>query len=292
MPAQRDDFNNGHNCADWLRTQISKVLVQGKHDVSDDENTTSKPILVQPSIQERLYETALEMTTEIEETLDNFIRNPDSLDPKAYKVHSLLKGKGAKGAHARIIKGLYMGPLEELLELAGGTTDEQLREGYKWLSKKQVRTLIAFYQEVTNACEMLIQEGKVVRKPKLKKPQSKEKIVANLKFMKSNEPLKIVSINPVDILGSKELWVYNTKTRKLGKYIAEDMNTLGIKGTTIIGFNENTSICKTLRKPEEKLKEFKAAGKVQLRKFLDDINATDTKMNGRLNEEVLLLKVV
>jgi hypothetical protein len=28
-----------------------------------------------------------------------------------------------------------------------------------------------------------------------------------------------------------------------------------------------------------------------LRKFLDDINATDTKMNGRLNEEIILLKV-
>jgi hypothetical protein len=46
-----------------------------------------------------------------------------------------------------------------------------------------------------------------------------------------------------------------------------------------------------LRKPEEKLKEFKASGKIALRKFLDDINATDTKMNGRLNEEIILLKV-
>jgi len=51
------------------------------------------------------------------------------------------------------------------------------------------------------------------------------------------------------------------------------------------------SVQKTVRKPEEKLKEFKAAGKVQLRKFLDDINATDTKMNGRINEETILLKV-
>jgi hypothetical protein len=51
------------------------------------------------------------------------------------------------------------------------------------------------------------------------------------------------------------------------------------------------SIQKTLRKPVDQLKEFKSAGKVQLRKFLDDIKATDTKMNGRLNEETILLKV-
>jgi hypothetical protein len=48
---------------------------------------------------------------------------------------------------------------------------------------------------------------------------------------------------------------------------------------------------KTLRKPEEQLKEFKAAGKVQLRKFLDDIKAVDIKLNGRINEEVILLRI-
>jgi hypothetical protein len=73
--------------------------------------------------------------------------------------------------------------------------------------------------------------------------------------------------------------------------VAAEYQTLSVKGTSIINFNENSSIQKTLRKPEEKLKEFKAAGKVQLRKFLDDINATDTKLTGRINEEVILLKV-
>jgi hypothetical protein len=34
-----------------------------------------------------------------------------------------------------------------------------------------------------------------------------------------------------------------------------------------------------------------AANKVALRIFLDDINATDTKLNGRINEETILLKV-
>jgi hypothetical protein len=66
---------------------------------------------------------------------------------------------------------------------------------------------------------------------------------------------------------------------------------LNVKGTGIVGFDENKSIQKTIRKPAEKLKEFKAASKVALRKFLEDINATDTKMNGRINEEIVLLKI-
>ena len=114
--------------------------------------------------------------------------------------------------------------------------------------------------------------------------------MAKLKYAKTNEQLKLVSINPAEIIGAKELWVYNTKSRKLGKYVASEYLELGVKGTSITGFNENLSVQKTLRKPEEQLKEFKAAGKVQLRKFLDDIRAVDIKLNGRINEDIILLR--
>jgi len=66
---------------------------------------------------------------------------------------------------------------------------------------------------------------------------------------------------------------------------------LSVKGTTIIGFDENLSIQKTLREPADQLKEFKSAGKVALRKFLDEINTTDIKLNGRCNPDTVLLKV-
>ena len=66
---------------------------------------------------------------------------------------------------------------------------------------------------------------------------------------------------------------------------------MSVKGTTITGFSEKESIQKTLRKPEEKIKEFKEAGKVKLRTFLDDINAVDIKLNGRINPDTILLKV-
>jgi hypothetical protein len=113
-----------------------------------------------------------------------------------------------------------------------------------------------------------------------------------MKYLKQDDKLKLVSVNPQDIIGTQELWIFNTKTRKLGKYIAAEFQELGIKGTTITGFDEHKSVQKTLRKPEEQLKEFKAAGKVALRKFLEDIKAVDIKLNGRTNEDTILLKVV
>jgi hypothetical protein len=138
---------------------------------------------------------------------------------------------------------------------------------------------------------MLMQEAKVNKKPRAKKAVPADKIISKMKYLKTDQTTKLVSINPTDILGSKELWIYNIKTRKLGKYVAAEFNELGVKGTTIIGFDPIKSVQKTLRKPEEQLKEFKAAGKVVLRKFLEDIKAVDIKLNGRINEDTVLLKV-
>ena len=291
MPEQRADFNNGKNTAEWLLKEVNKVIAEGKNDIEDVVEDVTKTTTVQPSIQTRLREVAMSMTEDIETAIENWHADPETFEPKAFKVLNLLKGKDAKAAHARVIRDFYAGNLAELEELASGSADEQLREGYSHLSKKNVRKMIDFLTEVNSACTMLMQESKINRKPRAKKVVPADKIVAKLKYKKTDEPLKLVSINPADIIGSKELWIYNTKTRKLGKYVAADFNELGVKGASITGFSELLSVQKTLRKPVDQLKEFKAAGKVVLRKFLEEIKATDTKMNGRINEETILLKV-
>lgn len=293
MPEVHAEFNGGKDTGLWLRNEIEKVMKEGGADLEDDEDAPKeeKPAVYTPSIQERTRDAAYAMTDELEDAYQSFHTDPDNFDPKAFKILNLLKGKGAKAAHARIIRDFYARDLAELLELASGKADDQLREGYSHRSRKQIKNFIAFLQEIESACNMLMQEAKVNKKPRKVKAVSKDKVVSKLKYKKTDEPLKLVSVNPADIIGMKELWVYNTKTRKLGKYVAAEFHDLGVKGTTITGFDEAKSVQKTLRKPADQLKEFKAAGKVALRKFLDEINAVDTKMNGRINEETVLLKV-
>lgn len=291
MPALRADFNGGRDSGEWLKAAIAKTMDEGKNDKDDDEVVdTTTPAVVQPSIQERVREASYRMTEEIEDALEAFATDPDAFDPKAFKMLNLLKGKEVKAAHARIIKDLYTRNHDELVE-AATTKDEQLKEGYSHISKANLKKITLFYHEILSACDMLMQEAKVNRAPRKTKAVPKEKLVAKLKYMKSDEKMKLVSVNPTDIIGAQEVWVYNTKSRKIGKYVAKEFAELAVKGTTIINFDEIKSVQKTLRKPEEQLKEFKAAGKVQLRKFLDDIKAVDIKLNGRINEETILLKV-
>lgn len=292
MPPVRADFNEGRNTAQWLGASIAKIMDEGKNDeVEAEEGAVEiKPVTVQPSIQERLREAAGRMTEEIEDALEQFASDPESFDPKAFKLLNLLRGKQAKAAHARVIKDFYVRQHDELVEAAQGKC-EQLKEAYSHLSKANMKKITLFYSEILSACDMLAQEAKVNRAPRKTKAKPAEKIIAKLKFLKQDDKLKVVSINPTDIIGAKELWIFNTKTRKLGKYVATEFAELTVKGTSIVNFDEIKSVQKTLRKPEEQLKEFKAAGKVQLRKFLDDIKAVDIKLNGRINEDTVLLKV-
>jgi hypothetical protein len=292
MPPVRADFNEGRNTAQWLGNAISKVVEEGKFDEVEGEDgvVEVKPAVAQPSIQERLREAAARMTDEIEDAIESFAHDPESFDPKAFKLLNLLRGKQAKAAHARVIKEFYIRQHDEFVEAAQGKC-EQLKEAYSHLSKANLKKITLFYSEILSACDMLAQEAKVNRAPRKTKAKPVEKIIGKMKFLKQDDKLKLVSINPADVLGAKELWVFNIKTRKIGKYVAAEFQELGVKGTSITGFNESVSVQKTLRKPEEQLKEFKAAGKVQLRKFLEDIKAVDIKLNGRINEDTILLKV-
>jgi hypothetical protein len=170
--------------------------------------------------------------------------------------------------------------------------DEQIVEAYKHYRAADYKRHFAFLDSIQTAIDQYRQVKKATKKARVKRAPNKEKLVSKINYMKEEKSLKLVSINPVDIIGAQELWCYNTKTRKLYKYIADSLTgPLGVKGTSITNFDTAKSVGKTLRKPEEKLKEFARATKIQLRKFLDEIKATETIGNGRINSDTILLKV-
>ena len=265
---------------------------------------TKKNVYV-PSIQERITEQAQDACDAIEEWLEGFITNKKKFDPKGFDFTSHFAKMKVSQAHARKIKGFYTDELEEAqliqkLPTPGEINREkdphksdmlaQLREGYSHLTKKDAATYLEALETLQGACDLVIDAAKATRKPRTKKAPSKEKLVAKLKYLERDDKLQLVSVNPLDVLDAKEVWVYNIKTRKLGKYIADDHATIQVKGTTLLHYDEKNSVQKTLRKPDETLKAFKKAGKVQLRKFMDDIKTTDIKLNGRLNSDTIILK--
>jgi hypothetical protein len=283
-----------------LAEEGAKVVEQKKA-----EEKTKKNVYV-PSIQERIREQAIEACDAIEEWLDGFVKDKKTFDAKGFDFTTHFAKYKVSQAHARKIKGFYQGELEEAQLVQKLPTpgeikrckDEreadqlaQLREAYSHLTKKDAQTWLKALELLHGACDVVIDSAKANRKPRKKAPPSKEKMIAKLKYKERDDALQIVSVNPLELIDAQEVWVYNTKTRKLGKYVAADHASIQVKGTTLLHFDEKASIQKTLRKPADTLKEFKKASKVKLRKFLDEIKTTDIKLNGRLNADTVILKV-
>ena len=240
-----------------------------------------------PTIQDRMNEIMKLHILHFEELEDDLYAGK-TVDPKAYEY---LSGKAVPQAMLGKIQAVFERRYSEITE-AKTTKDEDLSDAYAYMKAADYKRYDLFYTKLFEGIAQYGQVKKATKKASVRKPPQKEKLVAKLKYAKNDTSNKLVSINPVDIIGAQTLWVYNVKTRKLGKYVAEDMGgALGVKGTAITGFNEAKSVQKTLRKPEVQLKDFLSAGKIELRKFLDNIKATEIKLNGRINGDTILLKV-
>jgi hypothetical protein len=300
----------------FLRRKVAEAIKIGLEvaEVKEEEEKEKVKKYV-PTIQERIQEQCRSMCEPIEDWLEGWVEDPKSFDPDGLDISKHLKRVQCTQAHARKMKQWYEAEIQDFNELDRMPTKgqlakmsehdadmwEQLKEGYAHLKKSDIAKIKKANAKLLSNFDMIIDMAKATRKPRKAKARSASKVVEKLKFCKADDKYSLASIDPTSIVGANELWVFNIKTRKIGKYIASNIDPKGlaregsglsVKGTTIIGFDEEQSIQKTMRKPVDQLKEFKDSGKVKLRTFLEDIKTTDTKLNGRCNPETVLLKVV
>jgi len=272
---------------EYILDAVQRVLLLKSDDEETVEKKETKPVVQQPTIQDRMNEVAKKHILYFE-ILEDGLFAGETVDPKAYEY--LVKNSVPQALISKI-SAVFEPRYAELKEARKGE-DEQLKEGYSHYKAADYKRCEQFYEKLFQDLAAYNQTKKATKKAAVRKPPQKEKLVKNLKYLKQDTTMKLVSVNPVDIVGAEVLWVYNVKNRKIGKYVAEAMGgVLGIKGTTITGYDANKSIQKTLRKPEEQLKQFLASSKVDLRKFIENIKTTDIKLNGRINAETILLKV-
>jgi len=270
----------------YVKDRIYEALNSDIPDEPAAEQKIAAPAAVK-TIQDRLNEKTSEHLSHFEGLYDEVVQG-NTVNPHTYDyfvANNVPQGQLGKFENYVDMQRLY-------LTAAMDRMDEQYVEAYKHYRAADFKRHLAFLDSMQTAIDQYRQVKKATKKARVKRAPNKEKVVSKLKYLKEEKTLKLVSINPVDIIGAQELWAYNAKTRKLYKYVADSLQgPLGIKGTSLTGFDAAKSVGKTLRKPDEKLKEFAKATKVQLRKFLDEIKSTETVGNGRINSDMILLKV-
>ena len=258
------------------------AILVGKYPHVKEKKVAEKPTNV-INIQERIDEKAKLIASEIDGAIDEFVITKGE---SQFSTRSYLLAKEVSAPIAKRIGEFYVKTYNELADAINGE-DEQLVEGYSNFTKKQLKAFHKFVGELISDCEQMVQTAKVSRAPRKRKAVSPSKVVSKIKYMKEFTELNLKSCKPEDILSATELWVYNTKYRKLQTYKA-DFGLLGVKGTTIVGFSVKDSQSMTLRKPEEFFKGL-SIGKRALNAAIKKIKTKPTTPNGRINAECVLL---
>lgn len=251
-----------------------------------------------PSIQERLEEATIDKMEELDQWVDDWMRDPKKNPLKDKAPLALFRKLEVNLGHARFIQKFYEGEYQELEELmnlpkANQQTEmeKQLAEGYNHLTKAQQKELYGFVQRIFQALDIIRAEKKQTRAVRKPKQKSAQDLVKKMKFKSSDADLGIASVNPADVVGAEAIVVFNCKNRKLGVYYAAEHATIQVKGTTLQFFDENRSLQKTVRKPQEVLPNWKKITKHKIKAQFGYLKTTETKMNGRMNDDIVILKV-
>jgi len=239
------------------------------------------------NIQERMAEKTAEFLGELEGRFDDFTAEFKG-EPKLVELMTTMN---VPAVQVKTVQEFINKKIAEFEDIAN-SKDSQVIEAYKHLGKRQLTAMIKWWTQALTDANSYNVVKKAAKAPRKKKAVSPEKVVAKLTYQKEFKELGLKSVEPTTILTAQELWVYNTKTRKLGIYIADQYaGTLSVKGTKIMGFDASASVQKTMRKPEKQLKEFSANGKPAAKKWFKGVKSTEIKLNGRINTDIILLKV-
>ena len=289
-------MNNGGELTTETTQKIESILLdlaseaQQKTQEKTQEAQEKKADAEVLSIQDRLRLRAQEIAAEFDAEIDQFVKNPKTYPVDKFKPESVMIKAELKTGHLRYIVGFYQDDIAELDQYLSNS-DPDLQEGYAYLGKAGVRKLKKMIESIVDSANMLLTRNKAERKPPKKRVKPVEKVVERLKFKSADSDLKIASVNPVDIVGAKSLWAYNTKTRKLVCYYALDDVGIGVKGSTLTNISTDRSKQKTLRKPVDQLKIFSKGTVAAYEKNFKEIKSLDTVPNNRTNEHLILLKV-
>ncbi len=251
---------------------------------SEAENSAKKKI----GVQEHMKNRACEVAGEIEYLIDLFIDDSKANSFKKFNLEAFFERQEIKGGHYRYIASFYEVDLAEF-QMALEGKDAYSVEAYSFLKKSELKELVSFLSLVVETADKL--KGKTSYKPRKKKAISKGRRVSKLTYLAKCEMTKLESVSPIHILGASALWVYNTKTRKLGHYTSIDGDGLDISGTSLRNYESGSSECIILRSSKIDLSKLKALSEKVRTKRFDDLTSVKTSLKGRINEHVLLLCV-
>lgn len=284
FPDHKDYPDEGS--AGWQKHIHSELRKYNKKaiEMKAEDLDKGKIVKKRKTVQENMEAKVRDLLGEVDHAIDLW-------DTDKFDMYSYLTDNKVSSAVASKIPTHYTDLQLEIQDAILGT-DPQLKEGYSFMNMSEKKGFLNFVTKIILDTERYADNNKPIRKPRKAKAISATKLVSKLSYLDHDPINKVKSIDPSKIVGSKQLWLFNTKTNEIIKYDQSDRAGLSVKGTTIQNFNEKTSSSKKLgMKTEHFIDRILDAGSIVLNKVMSEINSKASKVTGRVNNNMIILKV-
>jgi hypothetical protein len=284
FPDHKDYPDEGS--AGWQKHIHSELRKYNKKaiEMKAEDLDKGKIVKKRKTVQENMEAKVRDLLGEVDHAIDLW-------DTDKFDMYSYLTDNKVSSAVASKIPTHYTDLQLEIQDAILGT-DPQLKEGYSFMNMSEKKGFLNFVTKIILDTERYADNNKPIRKPRKAKAISATKLVSKLSYLDHDPINKVKSIDPSKIVGSKQLWLFNSKTNEIIKYDQLDRAGLSVKGTTIQNFNEKTSSSKKLgMKTEHFIDRILDAGSIVLNKVMSEINSKASKVTGRVNNNMIILKV-
>jgi len=238
------------------------------------------------SVQDYMQDKIAEVIGELEGQVDEFLK-----DGKEFDLYNYMQANSIPKPYCKDIDAWARKRGMEFTEVYK-TTDKDVKEGYSNISRRQQANIVKLFGSFIVDLEKYSQFKKANRKPRVAKAKPPVMQVARIKFKKEDTELGIKSVNPSEMVGASQVWVYNVKYKRLAAYRSDSVQGIQVKGSTLQNYDPDMSECRSIRRPEAFLKVLLDASKVKLRKLLSDLTTKGYDVTGRINDECIIVRVI
>ena len=195
-------------------------------------------------------------------------------------VKSLIRTNRVKPREAKKIAEHFRRLLDEVNSVLDDK-DEDLAEGLSYLNHTKLKRLQGYLETIVDEFAIA---GTIKRR---KKKVSPEKLVKTLKYLPAFKT--ITSVDPVEIVGAKEVLLYNTKQKKIALYTSTD--GMSVKGSTMQNFTSGT-IKNCGRKDLKWVQMMSKCPAMKMRNEINTLNGKELQLTGRINKDTLILRTL
>ena len=238
------------------------------------------------SIQEKYF--VQKTISEILNAIDNQILAIQKNQQLRFEFKTFIGG--LTNSIVKLVEDEIMDILERNIKeirLAKNKKDLQLVEAYSYLTPKQLKFVLEFYEDLFCRLQTgLVVKAKSIRKTK---PKTADKLVKKLKYKVEESDLGLRSQNPIDIIGSSIIFVYNTKNRFIYRY---QSTSISVKGSTLINIDQTNSKKKKIRNPKNIFTAINPTNLKFMERLWNGIKTKEMQAKTRINQDCIILSCI